>query len=96
MDNALAKLDKELVSLTDEPLSIEVQNYHILALIDSKLIIFDTFEGEVAYLEEGLETYQRFVIRDYISKGKLPQEKSQAHQIMQHALFFVIVGGTLY
>lgn len=79
MADALTKLPKELTCLNDESISIEKKNCHILAPINLDLIEFGTPMGEVAIIKENLELYWRIPILNFISNGKLPWEKTQAH-----------------
>lgn len=51
MANALAKLTKELEYLSDEPLLIEVCNFHLLAYIDIELVNSCTLKDEIASIE---------------------------------------------
>lgn len=51
----------------------------MLALINMELIERYALGGEVASIEEDQEADWRWPVFEYISQGKLPQEKSQAH-----------------
>lgn len=51
----LAKLAKDLDFFNDESISIEVQNYHILAPISLEFVEYNTPKEEIFTIEEDLE-----------------------------------------
>ncbi|NAV32995.1 reverse transcriptase-like protein [Klebsiella pneumoniae] len=96
--DALAKLAKELSCLGEEKsISIEVQNHQTLSLIDMDFINQNQKSNKIFILAVGDEENdwrQPFI--DYLSEGKLPDDKSVAYQIKKHALSYALINNTLY
>ncbi|PKU81468.1 RNA-directed DNA polymerase [Dendrobium catenatum] len=94
--DALAKLAKEFACLEEDSIPIEVQGHQVLSPIDLEYINKQVFHVLFASSAVDEEADWRQTIIEYFQEGKLPHERSLAHQIKKRALSYVLVNNTLY
>ncbi|NAU72111.1 reverse transcriptase-like protein, partial [Klebsiella pneumoniae] len=94
--DALAKLAKELACLEEESIPVEVQNRQVLSPIDLQYLQNSITEGEIDLANNNTVDDWRQPFIEYLQEGKLPREKSLAHQIKQRSMSYTLVNNTLY
>ncbi|PKU83999.1 hypothetical protein MA16_Dca006474 [Dendrobium catenatum] len=94
--DALSKLAKEFAYLEEDSIPIEVQGRQVLSPIDFEYInkqVFHVLSTSSVVDEEG---DWRQPIIEYLQEGKLPHERSLAHQINKRVLSYALVNNALY
>ncbi|KAI0519706.1 hypothetical protein KFK09_007165 [Dendrobium nobile] len=94
--DALAKLAKEFACPEEDSIPIEIQGRQVLSPIDLEYVnkqMSQVLSTSSTVNEEG---DWRQPIIEYLQEGKLPHERSLAHQIKKRALSYALVNNTLY
>ncbi|PKU82912.1 hypothetical protein MA16_Dca006210 [Dendrobium catenatum] len=93
--DVLAKLAKEMSCPEKGSIQIEVQNRQILSPIDFEILNEPSPFGEFSFVVDDEDDWRKPFI-DYLQNGKVPKEKSVAHQIKNRAMSFSLINNTLY